>query len=218
MMEHVRVKKPYYDFAKKIAQSLGTFSAIHVRLTDFRGFQPRSEEKYRSDIIDTTRSIFKPEALLVISTDEPENTLFFSEILDSFPNHLFLDDFIVKKHSDSFSNLPFTDETTFGLICNLVLQFSEKFAGTPGSSYTAMIHRGRLRRKLSTQLSGDMNDVTSEFKFISNGFDDMSIPFNRGVYLETKEGPFSWNRTELPISTGWKSWYREWPESVSPVI
>ncbi|SKA77207.1 hypothetical protein SAMN02745166_00334 [Prosthecobacter debontii] len=217
-MEHIKMKDPYNDLADKIAQSLKTFCAIHVRLTDFRGFQPRSEEKYKRDIIDTLQSIFKPEEFLVISTDEPENTLFFSEILDSFPNHIFLDEFIVKNHSDGFSNLPFTDETTFGLICNLVLQRSEQFAGTPGSSYTAMIHRGRLRHRLSTQMNGSTDDVTSEFKFISNGFDDRPIPFNRGVYLETREGPFSWNRTELPISTGWKSWYREWPESVKPVI
>lgn len=218
LMERIDAAAPYREFAKRVAGSLGEFSALHVRLTDFRRFQPRVERDYRDEILESARALIEPESLLVIATDESENRDFFSGILQAFPHHVFLDDWIVREFGSEFRELPFVDETAFGLVNRLVLEYANEFAGTPGSSFTGMVHRARLRRALSGCGSARLAGEQARFHFISSGFDDPAVAFERGAYLETCDGPFSWNRIALPVPGATKSWYREWPEAVVPVI
>lgn len=217
-MERVGIAVPYREFAARVARSLGDFGAIHVRLTDFRRFQPRRENEYRTEILRSLRAVFDPADLLVISTDESESRAFFADILLAFPRHAFLDELIVREHGADFRNLPFADETAFGLVCNLVLRHARRFAGTPGSTFTGMVHRSLLRRSLSDPNSAELAGETGIFRFIGSGFDDKPVSFAEAAYVETRDGPFSWNRIDLPIPTGSKSWYREWPEAVVPVV
>lgn len=218
IMEGVKISAPYLELAARVARSLRDFGAIHVRLTDFRRFQPRRENDYRTEILHSLRAAFDPADLLVVSTDESESRSFFADILAAFPRHAFLDEFIVREHSADFRNLPFSDETAFGLVCNLVLRHARRFAGTPGSSFTGMIHRSLLRQALSATGSARLTDETATFRFIGSGFDDKPVSFVKAAYVETRDGPYSWNRINLPIPTESKSWYREWPEAVLPVI
>lgn len=218
VMESVEIAEPYRDFASEVAHLLGDFGAIHVRLTDFRKFRPRRENDYRAEILRSVRSVFDPADLLVISTDESDNRAFFSDLLATFPRHIFLDEYIAREHAPDFRRLPFIDETAFGLVCNLVLRHSRQFAGTPGSSFTGMVHRARLRRAASENGCVRLADDTATFRFVSSGFDDRPVPFADAAYVETREGPYSWNRIELPLASGAKSWYREWPEAVVPVM
>ncbi|GBF82590.1 hypothetical protein AsFPU1_4020 [Aphanothece sacrum FPU1] len=210
IMEAVNPQKNYRDLAAEISKNLNKFNGIHIRLTDFRSFLP---QRYHSDpekILKTLRAIIPTEELFVICTDEPENKEFFSKIISEYKNHIFLDDIIVNDFSSQFKTLPFTDEVTLGLICNLVMSHSQIFAGTPGSSFTGMIHRNWLRNKIKENI----NPLTLDFKYITSGFEETKVAFKDGSFLETKPGLFSWNRIELPLHTETKSWYREWVESV----
>ncbi len=153
---------------------------------------------------------FPANELLVICTDESDNKAFFSEITNHYKNSLFIDELIINEFLDDFQDLPFTDEQTLGLICNLVMAKANQFAGTLRSTYTGIIHRNWLRNRLR------LNPILSplSFQYIDSGFDSPSIDFKDGFYLEKDQGLFSWNRVQLPISSAGKSWYREWPESV----
>jgi hypothetical protein len=212
VMEAVNPKKKYRDLAAEISKNLNKFNGIHIRLTDFRSFLPQRYHADPEKILKTLRAIIPTEELLVICTDEPENKEFFSKIISEYKNHLFLDDMIVNNFSSQFKTLPFTDEVTLGLICNLVMSHSQIFAGTPGSTFTGMIHRNWLRNKIKENI----NPLTLDFKYITSGFEEIKVAFKDGSYLETKPGLFSWNRIELPLHTETKSWYREWVESVIP--
>jgi len=218
IIERVEIAAPYCEFAARISRSLGEFGAVHVRLTDFRRDHPRREDEYRAEILSSLRAVFDPANLLVVSTDEPESRAFFAGILAAFPKHVFLDEFIVQEHAADFRTLPFIDETAFGLVCNLVAGHARRFAGTPGSTFTGMIHRAILRRALAMPKSRWLADEPTIFRFIGRGFDTKPVSFANAAYVETREGPFSWNRVDLPIPSGAKSWYREWPEAVVPVV
>lgn len=218
LLEQVEIAAPYRELAERIARSLGDFNAIHVRLTDFRQFQPRHEGRSRQELREFARSLFDPDDLLVIATDESENRNFFADLLAAYPRYRFLDEWIVREFGDDFRQLPYSDETAFGLVNRLVLHDSRQFAGTPGSSFTGMVHRARLRSALSVRGSARLVGDAATFRFVSSGFDDAHVPFDNGAYLETREGPYSWNRIELPVASATKSWYREWPEAVVPVI
>lgn len=216
LMEKVRPKAAYRELAGRIAEALGTFAGAHIRLTDFRTFLPQDAESYPATILDSLRAHFAPERLLVISTDESENKEFFKDIMGAFPNHVFLDDFIVEHFAEDFRTLPFTDETAMGLICNLVMQQSEDFIGTPGSSFSGMIHRNVLRAKARRAGGAALPARAGTFHYISSGLGKAAAPFSNGTYLEMGAGPYSWNRIEIPMPPGTKSWFREWPEAVLP--
>lgn len=210
ILQLVQPRQVYRNLATKIVQSLGKFNGVHIRLTDFRKFLPQDEKNYPHLILQTLKSLIDPDQLLVISTDESENKEFFAEILKTYQNSLFLDELIVQEFPEEFTGLPFTDEAILGLICNLIMPYSEEFVGTPGSTFSGVIHRRWLERKI--QQGNALKNLM--FKYINSGFPLEQVPFKNGCYVETNTGFFSWNRFSLPLHTETKSWFREWPESV----
>ncbi|MEB3283294.1 MAG: hypothetical protein VKK42_30670 [Lyngbya sp.] len=210
LMESIRPLAIYRNLADKVSKTLGKFNGIHVRLTDYRQHIPSLDQYYSYKIIKNIQANFSQDELLVICTDESDNKDFFSEITKFYKNHLFIDEFIINEFLYDFQDLPFTDEQTLGLICNLVMPKADKFAGTLRSTYTGIIHRNWLRNKL--KINPDISQHS--FQFIESGFDRQDVPFKDGFYQEKNAGLFSWNRIQFPISSGSKSWYREWPESV----
>jgi hypothetical protein len=214
LLEKVRPKPVYRDLAHTIAAALGPFNGVHVRLTDFRKFLPQDGGTYAPTILESLQAAYAPEDLLVISTDEVENKEFFREITRAFPHHVFLDDFVAGEFGEAFQSLPYQDETTFGLICNLAMQQGKDIVGTPGSSFTGMIQRNILRHQLREKGSAPPADGRAGFKYTHSGFGAAIVPFRAGMYVETRPGTYSWNRIHLPLPEETKSWYREWPESV----
>ncbi|MGL5133341.1 MAG: hypothetical protein ACRC78_12490, partial [Planktothrix sp.] len=154
--------------------------------------------------------IFPPEELLLICTDESENMDFFNPILNYYKNTIFIDHFIISNFQTEFKELPFTDEQTLGLICNLVMWNCQEFAGSFRSTYTGIIHRNWLKNKFKKQL----NSSQLIFKFVESGLSPGEVQFHQGSYAEINSGLFSWNRIYLPVAIEMKSWCREWPESV----
>ncbi|NJO44673.1 MAG: hypothetical protein HC835_03035 [Oscillatoriales cyanobacterium RM2_1_1] len=209
ILQGVHPRSIYLNLAQKIAQTLGQFNGIHVRLTDYRCSIPGVDKNYAGRILQNIQANFCPQELLLICTDESENKDFFREITHRYRNHLFLDEWIVHEFKAEFKALPFTDEQTLGLICNLVMGYAQEFAGTLRSTYTGMIHRNWLKNRLKTT-----PDLGLPFQYIDSGLGARPVSFRHGIYLETQAGLFSWNRIQFPLYSDEKSWFREWPESV----
>ncbi|KKD34670.1 hypothetical protein [Limnoraphis robusta] len=210
LMESIRPHVIYRNLADKISYKLGRFNGIHVRLTDYRKHIPGIDKCYSQKILSNIKANFPRNELLVICTDESDKKHFFTEIMNYYKNHLFIDEFIINEFVYDFKDLPFTDEQTLGLICNLVMAKAAQFAGTLRSTYTGIIHRNWLRNRLN--INPDISQL--DFQYIDSGFDGQNVDFQEGFYPEKNTGLFSWNRIQFPVSPEGKSWYREWPESV----
>jgi hypothetical protein len=136
----VSAKDEYKDLAKKIANSLGDFDGIHLRMTDFPIYVYRVTEKMFSDSINS----FNSGRRIVVSTDDPDNQMLKN--MDS--SAIFLDKYIYENFFDDFKSLPISNEIVFGLINNLVMHYSKDFIGTPGSTYTSYIQKNRINMGL----------------------------------------------------------------------
>ena len=170
----IKFKQEYIDFASKISKELGEFSSIHIRGKDIAKI-------YESKPLDIDEAVegLRGENVVII-TDEQN----LGEI-KSGKNITNLNDFIIDNFLDEFLNLPFHDETTFGLICLLVACNSKDFSGTFGSTYSGYIHR-QMRIK----------DGEYEYKFV-------------GHKASRVNGKNPWYLcSDLPIET--KVWCREW--------
>jgi hypothetical protein len=184
VLQSVRFPDEYYELSKLIAASLGDFNGLHLRLTD-----------HISQRVNTTKEMFdfgidkiNDKGQLVLCTDEPNNEI----IKNSSHNFIMLDSYIIDNFGKEFSNLRYTDEVSFGLLNNLVMQYSKNFVGTIGSTYTAYIHRGMNQK----------SDIEWHW------FDYIDNP----VYAESNSGKYSWNSIS-GIDTVSKQWHREWKES-----
>lgn len=182
----IQWRDPYLNLAKKIAADLGKFAAIHVRLTDHavKTFAI-SEASFKKGL----NTIEASKLPLILSTDDRKNPW----VVAQSSRFKFLDDLIIERWSEDFKQLPFHDEVVFGLICCLVMTFADDFIGTPGSTYSAYVHRklhsrgcGHWRFFEGTPARGQLQDVEQKIKL---------------------EGAYSWTAYEQP------RWWREWPES-----
>jgi len=140
-IESVSAKEEYVALAKKIAESLGDFDGIHLRLTDFPIFIYKVKDEMFNDAINSLNSGRK----LVISTDDPDHYM----LKNLNRSVIFLDNYIYENFYDDFKSLPFTDNIIFGLINNLVMHYSKDFIGTMGSTYTSYIQKNRVNKGLS---------------------------------------------------------------------
>lgn len=181
-ISQIKFKKVYLDFAEKIALELGCFRGVHVRLTDLKtSIYDATEDNFHAGI----RRLNRKDLPLVVCTDDRWNSY-----LAKYTQMLFIDKFITQNFGEEFKKLPYTDEITFGAICNLVMSYSTEFIGTPGSTYTAYIQRNRINRGLDEPFNLFWCDK-------ENGYNPT-------------DKPFSWNTYNT--STGIKNWWREWKE------
>jgi hypothetical protein len=139
-MKTVRFNQEYYDLAIKIAESLGKFNGVHLRLTDHIPNMYEVQLKLFEDAIDT----FDKSLITVIATDDPKH-----EILSNTKHKfILLGEYIYENFFNEFKQLPFTDDVIFGLINNLVMHYSQDFIGTQGSTYSGYIQRCRINNGL----------------------------------------------------------------------
>ncbi len=200
------------SFADSVAGMIGQFNGCHIRLTDFRKFLPQSSD-YNEVIAAVISESLSSDQLLVIATDEDPSSSFFDPLRQRFRKILFLEDYLRSECSDLWASVPFVNESVLGVICQLILERSLVFTGTIGSTFTGLIHRGWLARRLAdgAKLS------ESHLRFIHCGIAGApaSVPgyFEKGRFVESQEGIFSWNRVSIRnVSKGQLAWYREWPE------
>lgn len=183
-LSSVKFLPEYYELSEQIANSLGNFNGVHLRLTDHVSQRVLTNQ----EMFDFGISKINDGSPIVVCTDEPDTQL-LTENKNSF---IMLDDYILKNFSKDFMNFKYRDEVSFGLLNNLVMHHSKKFVGTIGSTYTGYIHRGMNQK--------------SDIEW--NWFDYLENP----IYKEVGCGKYSWN--SIPeIDTNSKQWHREWKES-----
>lgn len=180
-LSKISFKEPYQILAKRISDYIGPFKGLHFRLTDHSHNYEYS--KITLDYIN--QSFYRKDIPLIISTDDKDTvkSLFNRECI-------FIDKIIQEKFADEFMNLPFHNEAVFGMICLLVMVYSEEFIGTPGSTFSSYIHRIRILKGSAQKMN--------------------YLPAGRSKNLDALGKPYSWNDCNLNTKT--KSWYREWPE------
>ena len=130
----IRWNPPYVNLAKSIAEQIGSFSGIHLRLTDHSRVTFAVEQSGFEAALDLLEEKGLP---IILSTDDKD----IEWVQANRHRFIFLDDIIKSNWSDSFKKLPYNNEIIFGLICNLVLGYSKNFIGTPGSTFSGYIQR-----------------------------------------------------------------------------
>ena len=194
-IDKVRPKPPYRDFANKIVRSLGEFNGVHVRLTDF----DRNPERIPKpiDMFSDLDCAFDNNLKLVVSTDASSDSFF-----DGYKDRcLFIDEYILENYGDGFRDLPFSDEVVLGLISNMVMWHCVDFVGTPGSTFTGLIHRNWYKLRKSKGLP-------AVFKYTCSG---SNVVLDKMSFRE-KGGSYSWNSVDIGVDSNMESWFREWPE------
>ena len=179
MFSELKFKKPYLDLAEKIANSLGKFKGMHIRLTDHSNkydTSPTNLENAQEHFIDKNLP-------LIVSTDDKYKISMTTKI-----RCIFVDDIITERFAADFIKLPFHNEVVFGLISLLIMSYAQEFVGTPGSTFSSYIHRLRINRGLDDNLY-----------YINSG---------RGFDKYEQNGPYNWNGIQLHTNTKnwWREW------------
>jgi hypothetical protein len=203
-MAKIQPKVEYLNLAQKITKEIAEYNAIHVRRGDFKSWWVKTATP--ESVLSTISGFMSADKPLVICTDNSQEGMFFSPIAKAYPKSLLLDEHIEREYQSEIAALPYSDASVVALLSILVAANAKEFAGTPFSTFTSAIHRRRMQRQKGQQQ-----------RFIHNPFDPVLTPMKEGVFLETKAGPFSWNRLnlQLPETANALAWFREWPEAVS---
>ncbi len=183
-LNQVQWRSEYTMLAANVAASLGQFVGAHLRLTDHAeiAFQV-SEAGFEAGL-----QAIEQGQRVVLTTDDPHASM----VRRRATRFILLDSYIVENFGEEFRQLPFHDEVVFGLICCLVMTYSTDFVGTPGSTFTAYIHRKLNQRG------------ACHWRF----FEGNAIVLPHIMHQTREHGRYSWTGyTQMP------HWWREWPES-----
>lgn len=210
LMRRFRPKRPYREAAARIAASLGSFNAIHVRRGDFVTNELAKKKISRAatiggqEIVDNLAARMDRDDPLVVCTDGSPGDEIFAPIRTHFRRTVFLDQYMREDATirAMLAELPRDDEVVRVLVTQLVASEAAVFAGTMFSTFTALIHRLR-------GLAGH----DSSFLYCYDDFRSPLVRFDRCEFLPVDDGPYTWNRIRYPVSPDAYSWLREWPES-----
>jgi hypothetical protein len=174
----------YQQFANRVSSSIGEFSGIHLRFTDF------SHQIMSLNPNDIKESFgVLGSGTIMVATDDIN-----CASIGALPKNAYgVESLIIKEFFNDFMSLSISNEITLGLVSLLVMCQSNKFIGTPKSTYSNYIHRRVNQRKL--------------------GHHDWA---NIGVKTREKTGKYEWN-SYPDMKMDQKLWQREWPESLLAV-
>jgi len=212
LMRRVIPKRAYAELADRVAATLGTFNAIHLRRADFvsnelsRRKITRAASITGQEIVANLASRMSRDEPLVICTDGTSREELFGPLQRHFRQVVFLDRYLredpeLRAH---ISQLPRYDEAVDALLAQLVASQARVFAGTLFSTFTALIHRLRAFRTRGQE---------SRFLYCYSDFSSPLVRFENCEFVPVDDGPFSWNRIRYPVSPDAYSWLREWPEA-----
>lgn len=211
-LRRMRPKPEYAAFAARIVESLGSFNAVHMRRGDFKQtFGVTTLERMPAEAIEALDHHFARNECLVILTDEAADP-FFDEIRRAYPHHVFLDHYILENFGAAFADLPAHDSIALAYISQLVASRSQDFIGTMTSTFTALIQRMRGNLGKDEPFKFLWNEVPSPDDIIERGRHTIGneIPLEKGIMVEQRAGPYTWNRFNERLNS---AWMREWPES-----
>ncbi len=212
LLERMRAKQAFAELAKRVADDIGSFNAVHMRRGDFKvTYGVTTLDRQPWEAIDVLDQVFGRGDPLVIVTDERDDP-FFREITRAYPHHVFIDWHILDSYGAEFAQLPQTDSLSLAFLSQLVAAESKNFIGTMTSTFTSMIQRYRGNRGKDEPFRFLWNELPDPGAATERGRHAVShcIPLDRGVMVEEREGPYAWNRVSQRLNP---AWMREWPES-----
>ena len=212
LLQRMQAKRAFADLAKRVADDLGAFNAVHMRRGDFKvTYGVTTLDRRPWEAIEAMDQVFARTDPLVIVTDERDDP-FFTEIKLAYPDHHFIDWHILDHYGEEFAQLPQTDSLSLALLSQLVAAEAQEFIGTMTSTFTGMIQRLRGNRGRREAFRYLWNELPEPGQASERGRHAVSdcIPLDRGVLVEQFEGPYSWNRVSQLLNP---AWMREWPES-----
>lgn len=197
----VRPRRPYVEVAATIATGLGQFNALHLRRSDLTIGIPAYGEVTPEDVARNVASILPTDELLLVCSEVDQADPLFDPLRARFRRLVFANDLILSDHRGDFFSLPRHEDNALGLITQEVAARAQRFVGTIGSTFTAMIQRQRLVR-----------DPNERFLYTADFTPDGPV-FQHGEFVERQGGSYSWNRIGYAMSPDVLAWFREWPES-----
>jgi hypothetical protein len=207
LLASVRIR--YIDelesLADRIANDVGAFYAVHVRLGDFlktyEGELDRNLPGAYRDYVSTTFS--NRDLPVLVATNSLEEKDEFARVFDGY-KLTFIDELIFDHYGDTYRRLPFTDFNIVTILNQLLGAKAELFIGTYRSTFTSIIHRLRQER-----------DGKKDFHF----FPDERVAKLVGesnVLRPDQSGFFDWNRyTVFAQNHHDMSWRREWDHDLT---
>ncbi len=201
VLRGVRPRQPYVALAARIASSLGSFNAVHVRRSDLTIGIPAYGDVTPDEVAANVAAIFPTDELLVVCSEVDGRDELFDPIRKRFSRVVFANDLILSDHRDHFFSLPRHEDNALGLVTQELASRASGFVGTIGSTFTAMIQRNRLLR-----------DPNERFLFTAD-FTPKGPTYRCGEFIEIAEGAYSWNRIGYAMAPEVLSWFREWPEA-----
>ena len=215
MLDALRQLQPKPElaaFAKRVADDLGPFNAVHIRRGDFKVTTGVTTlDRTPGEAVAALDDQFSGKDRLVILTDEAEDP-FFDEIKGAYRDHVFLDHHILDNYGPDFMQLPAHDSIALAYISQLVGAELRDFIGTMTSTFTALIQRMRGNRGKDERFKFLWNELPAAGDKLEPGRHPFSdcIRLEKGVMVAEREGPYSWNGYDARLNP---AWMREWPES-----
>lgn len=202
-VDGVRLRPAYVALAERIASELPRANAAHIRRTDLvRGIRAYAGVS-PSTIADNLAKVLPTDELLVIATEADPSSTLFDPIRERFPHIEFISNLILHDHAAAFADLEFHEDNALGAITQEIAARCDRFVGTMGSTFTALIHRLRCRR-----------DPSEPFTYTAD-YTPPGPRFVDGRYEDIEPGRYSWNRVGFAMSPDVSAWIREWPEAVT---
>ncbi len=213
ILRNIRPRPEYEAFAKRVAGDLGTFNAAHIRRGDFKlTYGVTTLDRTGADALAALDQQFSRDDRLVILTDDAADPC-FDDIRSAYRDLVFIDHHILANYLPEFMDLPFHDSIALAYLSQLVASHSADFIGTMTSTYTALVQRMRANRGHVEKFKYLWNELPDAGAVVERGRHAISdcIALDKGVMVEQRSGPYSWNRFDERLNP---AWMREWPEGV----
>ena len=213
LLRSMRPKRHFEELADRVYAALGGFNAVHIRRGDFKRTPGRTTllRRPREALAVLDHNFSRGERLAIL-TDECDDP-FFEEIVQAYPDTVFLDHFILDEFGEEFRDLPHHDSIALAFLCQLTAARARDFVGTMTSTFTSLIQRWRGNRGLDERFKFLWNELPAVNAELVRGATAINpgIPMRPdGTMVEEFEGPYSWNHYDPRLNS---AWMREWPES-----
>ncbi|MFK7829426.1 MAG: O-fucosyltransferase family protein [Congregibacter sp.] len=212
MLSRMQAQEPFAALAQRVAGDLGNFNAVHMRRGDFKvTYGVTILDRSPWEAVEALDQHFSRDHRLLICTDERDDP-FFAQVLEAWPDHVFIDHHILDNYASEFAALPRHDSLALAYLSQLVAAESMDFVGSMTSTFTAMIQRLRGNRGKREAFKFLWNELPAPGDSVERGSHPVSecVPLEDGIMVQQFEGRYSWNRYSQLINP---AWMREWPES-----
>lgn len=202
----VRYRPDIEALAKRIAQDVGKYNAVHVRLSDFVAYEEDGYALKTERFRDYLEKVLPDRSLpVLVATDALYEKEAIVSTLDGFTT-IFIDELIFDDYLDSYRSLDFCDYNVLTALNQILCGDGQTFVGTYRSTVTGIIHRLRQERIGDREFNFWPEDRIQ--KLLSADF----------KLTPDRSGFFDWNRFSLLSETHQQTaWMREWDYELTAI-